>query len=108
MTRNDDLQDDRGTFRDENLIAELLSADFVIGDGTGAAFLAVETEFIVVGRTSFGVLQAMRQQQQPSLERDRQKLLLPERVSQHNHGKPEKTFGLVIQSKQFASMFLES
>ena len=36
------------------------------------------------------MLQAVRQQQHPAMEGDRQKLLLPEKVTNHHHGETEK------------------
>ena len=66
--RDDDLEDDRRALGDEHLVAEFLGLGLEVGDGAGAALLAVEAELVVVGRAALGVLEAVRQQQEPAVE----------------------------------------
>ena len=89
VAADDDLQDDRRAFGDQHLVAQLLGLALEVGDGAGAALPAVEAELVVVGRAALGVLQAVRQQQQPALERDGRHLLAPELVGDADHREAE-------------------
>src|SRR5205085_2798729 len=48
MTADDDLQDNGGPLRDEDLVPQLLRLDFKVGDRAGAALLVIEAELVVV------------------------------------------------------------
>jgi hypothetical protein len=89
VAADDDLEDDWRPLGDEHLVAELLGLDLEVGDGAGAALLAVEAELVVVGGAALGVLEAVRQQQQAALEADGRHLLAPEFVAQGDHGEAE-------------------
>ena len=60
-----------------------------VGDGAGAALLAIEAELVVVGRAALGVLEAVRQQQQPAVEGDGLDLFAPELVGDADHREAE-------------------
>ncbi len=100
VAADDDLQHDRRTFGDEHLVAELFGPHLVVGDRTGAAFFAIQPEFVVLGRAAFGVLEAMRQQQHPSLERRREELPLPEEVADQHHHEAEIFLRLIQFGQQ--------
>src|SRR5262249_8206314 len=89
VAADDDLQDDGRPFRDEYLVTQLLGLDLEVGDGAGAALLAVQAELIVVGGTALGILEAVRQQQQAPGEWDGLHLLAPELVADRHHGEAE-------------------
>src|SRR5215831_8200233 len=90
MAADDDLEDDGGALGDEHLVTELLGLRLEVGDGAGAALLAVQAELVVVGGAALRVLEAVRQQQQPALEVHGLDLLAPELVSQRDHGEAEE------------------
>ena len=62
VSRHNDLQNNGRSFSNQNLVAQLLSANFVIRNRTCAAAFAVESEFGIFGRATFGVFQTMWQQ----------------------------------------------
>ncbi len=55
---------DRRAFGDQHLVAQSSAVVAKVGDAARAAALAVQPEFVVLGRAALGVLQAMGQQQQ--------------------------------------------
>ena len=89
VAADDDLEDDRRAFGDQHLVAEVLGLDLEVGDGAGAALPAIEAELVVVGGAALGVLEAVRQQQQPALEIDGLHLLAPELVGEADHREAE-------------------
>ena len=89
VAADDDLQHNRRAFRHQHLVAEFLGAPFEVGDGTGAALLAIEAKLVVVGRTPLGVFEAVRQQQQTAVERHGLNLLAPDFIGDAHHREAE-------------------
>ena len=87
--------------RHQHLVAELLGLRAEVADLAGAALLAVEAELVVVGGAAFGVLQAVRQEHQPAVERNRRDLLAPELVREHDHREAEE---LLAEAERFQNL----
>ncbi len=87
---DDDLEHDRRAFRNEHLAAQVLRLRLEVGHRAGPAFSAIQPKLVIVGRAALGMLEAMRQKQQPALEVDRADLVAPELVAQTHHGETEK------------------
>ena len=107
VARHNDLQNNRRALGHKHLVTQLLSPNLVIGDRAGSALLAIEPEFVVIGRAPFGVLQAVRQQQHPPMKRDRQELLLPEEIPDQHHRKTEELFRKLQAIQQIPSVALQ-
>ena len=60
-----------------------------VADLARSTLLAIEAELVVIGRAAFRVLQAVRQEHEPPVERDRRDLLAPELVGEHHHREAE-------------------
>ena len=67
VTADDDLHDHGRTFRNQHAIAHLFGQSAEVGDAAGSTFFAVHAELVIVGRTTFGVFEAVGKQEQSSL-----------------------------------------
>jgi len=74
----------------------------------GAAFLAVQSELIVVGGAAFGMFEAVRQEEQPPLEIDGLDLLAPKLIGNGDHGEAEVAFGQFHAPEQFLPHLLKA
>ena len=88
----------------QDFIPELFGANLIVRNRTSSAFLAIKAELVVICRTTFCMFQAVWQQQQSSFEWNREKLLLPECVTNQDHRKPKKSLRLADLFEQLSRM----
>ena len=107
VAADDDFQNDRRPLGNQHLVSEFLGRHLEVGHRTGAALLAIETEFVVIGRAAFGVFQTMRQEQQPAFEIDGGNLFPPKFVGQRDHREAKIGLGHVQPAQQFLTHRLQ-
>ncbi len=103
ITADDNLQNNRRSFRNEDLVSHLFGYRSEIGDTARSTFLAVHSKFVIVGRATFGMLQAVRQQEQSTAGIGRCNLIAPKGTAEHHHYPTNITFAQLLAFKQLAA-----
>jgi hypothetical protein len=93
LAADDHLEDGRGAFGDEDVVAEGLGLGLEGGDGTCAAAGAFETEGIVDAAADGDLAQTVGKKKKPAGIGDGGETVAPEFVGERDHGEAEEVVG---------------